>query len=784
MEVDGLTEDIGVDDFNIDYTDNIIEYSEEHLSSEGNSELKDFEDENETLNDRSDEVMEEERLDVDEDDEEEEILIPSPPKPLIKTRPAAVASSSSAVRTPVRTQQKISAPVKIAAKPTTAGVAVKSGGGQILIIQSPNGTQQTIRLSGANAQNLSSGGYQLIKTPKGNLIQIRKKSSSNNTKDTHAAGSGNAPTETAKKIITHQKTAGINTNTTGKLIYKGMNVKGNEQQIMLSTSPTKVPATIVTSSNGTTTTQTKTLSLSEVQQLGLLGSNSGKVKQVMIAQKGKDGTIQSLRPIQRLISGSKSPNTPSPQVLTHAVKKITPIQPKVQTSTTTLNRAGQIVKKLPVPTSLIKVSPGSGIQQINIPGKGLQYVRFVSSSQTSTTNTPNTTTRVVAGPAAAKLLSSTGAGQKILIQGKSVTVVQSTSTSSQNKSALNTSGTKMISVAQPSSKVNVATKIQQSQQPQRRIVPLDKYISSNPAHAQKIIAMMKVKEEKNTSETTKNLKVTTITQSQLSQMQAEGRNKNSSIVMLPPNFMKTMQTKVNPKIKTEEVSDLLTTNAEHAMEIDVKDDGDAGRKKPCNCTKSQCLKLYCDCFANGEFCSNCNCRDCSNNLENEEERQKAIRICLERNPNAFRPKIGKAKDKDQSLRHHTKGCNCKRSGCLKNYCECYEAKISCSSNCKCHGCRNTDEFVDRPEGDVRPSRRLKRSQDSMDKNDEPTGKQPHNFMTPEVIDATVQCMVAQAEECQRRGVVSSISEKLILEEFGRCLVEIIDFSIRNTNDSN
>ena len=23
-------------------------------------------------------------------------------------------------------------------------------------------------------------------------------------------------------------------------------------------------------------------------------------------------------------------------------------------------------------------------------------------------------------------------------------------------------------------------------------------------------------------------------------------------------------------------------------------------RKPCNCTKSQCLKLYCDCFANGK----------------------------------------------------------------------------------------------------------------------------------------------------------------------------------------
>lgn len=59
-------------------------------------------------------------------------------------------------------------------------------------------------------------------------------------------------------------------------------------------------------------------------------------------------------------------------------------------------------------------------------------------------------------------------------------------------------------------------------------------------------------------------------------------------------------------------------------------------RKACNCTKSQCLKLYCDCFANGEFCNQCNCNNCHNNLRHEDTRQKAIRACLERNPNAFR----------------------------------------------------------------------------------------------------------------------------------------------------
>lgn len=46
-----------------------------------------------------------------------------------------------------------------------------------------------------------------------------------------------------------------------------------------------------------------------------------------------------------------------------------------------------------------------------------------------------------------------------------------------------------------------------------------------------------------------------------------------------------------------------------------------GPRKPCNCTKSQCLKLYCPCFANGEFCYLCDCQSCANNLDHEEQRQ-------------------------------------------------------------------------------------------------------------------------------------------------------------------
>ncbi|XP_028029327.1 protein lin-54 homolog isoform X2 [Bombyx mandarina] len=207
-------------------------------------------------------------------------------------------------------------------------------------------------------------------------------------------------------------------------------------------------------------------------------------------------------------------------------------------------------------------------------------------------------------------------------------------------------------------------------------------------------------------------------------------------------------------------------------------------RKACNCTKSQCLKLYCDCFANGEFCNQCNCNNCHNNLENEALRQKAIRACLERNPNAFRPKIGKAKiGGPDIIRRHNKGCNCKRSGCLKNYCECYEAKIACTAMCKCVGCRNVQELVER-----RRDMRL-RTQDS-DSTFRPAllgqPKNPCTFMTMEVIEAVCQCLVAAAVErrddsprdASRDSPRDAPRDALgdVLEEFARCLHEIIGAS--------
>ncbi|KAM3938026.1 protein lin-54 homolog isoform 1-T1 [Leptodactylus fuscus] len=214
-------------------------------------------------------------------------------------------------------------------------------------------------------------------------------------------------------------------------------------------------------------------------------------------------------------------------------------------------------------------------------------------------------------------------------------------------------------------------------------------------------------------------------------------------------------------------------------------------RKPCNCTKSLCLKLYCDCFANGEFCNNCNCTNCYNNLDHENERQKAIKACLDRNPEAFKPKIGKGKE-GESDRRHSKGCNCKRSGCLKNYCECYEAKIMCSSICKCIGCKNFEESPERKTlmhladaAEVRVQQqtaaKTKLSSQISDLLTRPApsltsggGKLPFTFVTKEVAEATCACLLAQAEEGEKLSKSKAATERMILEEFGRCLMRVIN----------
>ncbi|KAM7255591.1 hypothetical protein ACFE04_008489 [Oxalis oulophora] len=124
----------------------------------------------------------------------------------------------------------------------------------------------------------------------------------------------------------------------------------------------------------------------------------------------------------------------------------------------------------------------------------------------------------------------------------------------------------------------------------------------------------------------------------------------------------------------------------------------------CHCKQSKCLKLYCECFASGVYCDGCGCSCCRNKVETEAARQLAVKWTLLRNPNAFKPKIATSLsgakdnvDEDEGIliiAKHSRGCNCKKTGCLKKYCECFRANVLCSDNCKCMDCKNFDGSED------------------------------------------------------------------------------------------
>ncbi|XP_024439593.1 protein tesmin/TSO1-like CXC 4, partial [Populus trichocarpa] len=91
-------------------------------------------------------------------------------------------------------------------------------------------------------------------------------------------------------------------------------------------------------------------------------------------------------------------------------------------------------------------------------------------------------------------------------------------------------------------------------------------------------------------------------------------------------------------------------------------------RKRCNCKRSKCLKLYCECFAAGLYCIEpCSCLDCFNNPGHEGTVLETRGQIESRNPLAFAPKVIRNLDSASEFR----------------------GGVGCSSYCRCEGCKNT-----------------------------------------------------------------------------------------------
>ena len=100
-------------------------------------------------------------------------------------------------------------------------------------------------------------------------------------------------------------------------------------------------------------------------------------------------------------------------------------------------------------------------------------------------------------------------------------------------------------------------------------------------------------------------------------------------------------------------------------------------RQKCTCSKTGCLKKYCNCFANGVPCEGCECKNCQNvgnknNNNNIDLDEKKIFPVMQNRFERIQRTI----------------CNCTKSNCMKKYCECFKQGFSCNALCRCMDCKN------------------------------------------------------------------------------------------------
>ena len=99
-------------------------------------------------------------------------------------------------------------------------------------------------------------------------------------------------------------------------------------------------------------------------------------------------------------------------------------------------------------------------------------------------------------------------------------------------------------------------------------------------------------------------------------------------------------------------------------------------RQKCTCSKTGCLKKYCNCFANGVPCEGCECKNCQNvgnkNNNNIDLEEKKIFPVMQNRFDRIQRTI----------------CNCTKSNCMKKYCECFKQGFSCNPLCRCMDCKN------------------------------------------------------------------------------------------------
>ncbi|XP_055321855.1 uncharacterized protein LOC129577963 [Sitodiplosis mosellana] len=109
-------------------------------------------------------------------------------------------------------------------------------------------------------------------------------------------------------------------------------------------------------------------------------------------------------------------------------------------------------------------------------------------------------------------------------------------------------------------------------------------------------------------------------------------------------------------------------------------------------------------------------------------------------------------------------CKCKRSACVRNYCQCYDQKRVCGPACRCFNCQNRFSTSTTNE-EMAKSNNSKYNSSQMDQSSSSNGRGNRKLFENDAYESFAQSLFSTAKSCHQAGSSTQATQRKLLETF-------------------